>query len=382
MKLTESQINIICHYTDGYRIDREKLISYLEKHRTIKSEVFGYCTKVSKKGLGSRGYCMYLDDEPMYTPVDRETFIRRIPFYFYQMPMGGDRRSGLSLIIPVTDKKSPVTEDYNAFYADLEWMLYELGIPVEVICDYARDQVAPEPEPRDESAKGLFTIKMPRSMFQEGGLNGRSLFRLWRHYLHMCAENGWADLMPQRFITAYNEALVKTGQKPIIYYPVREYGSAYVKDDDEIVCNGHFPCDRNGDPILEWTSILVKHPAGITYKSDKSKCGELRVKLGPKTIMYVLEDEPEDGAEPVWQQIYAGPQTMEFDNDALREFRRAKNMTQANVADAIGTSVRTYQKWESGETTPDGHYLLRLMNWLDIDSVQSLVKYIDPPDEG
>ena len=94
------------------------------------------------------------------------------------------------------------------------------------------------------------------------------------------------------------------------------------------------------------------------------------------------EDEPEDGAEPVWQQIYAGPQTMEFDNDALREFRRAKNMTQANVADAIGTSVRTYQKWESGETTPDGHYLLRLMNWLDIDSVQSLVKYIDPPDEG
>ena len=39
MKLTESQINIICHYTDGYRIDREKLISYLEKHRTIKSDV-------------------------------------------------------------------------------------------------------------------------------------------------------------------------------------------------------------------------------------------------------------------------------------------------------------------------------------------------------
>ena len=133
---------------------------------------------------------------------------------------------------------------------------------------------------------------------------------------------------------------------------------------------------------MEWTSVLVKHPAGITYKSEKSKCGELRVKLGPKTIMYVLEDEPEDGAEPVRQQIYAGPQTMEFDNDALREFRRAKNMTQANVADAIGTSVRTYQKWESGETTPDGHYLLRLMNWLDIDSVQSLVKYIDPPDEG
>ena len=378
MKLSEEQINVICHYTDGYRIDREKLISYLEKHKTIKSEVFGYCTKVSKRGLGSRGYCMYLDDEPMYTPVDRETFIRRIPFYFYQVPMGGDRRSGLSLIIPVKDKKSTVAEDYDAFYADLEWMHYDLGRPVEIICGYARDQVAPDPEPRDESAKGLLSIKLPHSMFQDGGLGGRSLFRSWRHYLHLCAENGWTDLTPARFITAYNDALVQTGQKPVIYFPVKEYGTAYVKDDNAIVCNGHFPCDRQGRPILEWTSILVKHPAGISYNGEKSKCGELRITLGPKTIMYVLDDESE---EPDWQQLYAGPQTMEFDNEALREFRRMKNMTQSNVADAIGTSVRTYQKWESGETTPDGHYLLRLMNWLDIDSVQSLVKYIDPPDE-
>lgn len=313
----------------------------------------------------------------MYTPVDRETFIRRIPFYFYQMPMGGDRRRGLSLIIPVNDKKNPFFEDYDAFYTDLEWMLYDLGIPVEVICDYARDQVTSEPETRDEIPKGLFSFRTPHSIFRDGGLKGRNLFQLWRRYLHLCAENGWTDYTPTRFITAYNEALVKIGQKPIIYYPVKEYGSAFVKDDNEIVCNGHFPCDRSGTPILEWTSILVKHPAGITYKSEKSKCGELRITLGPKTILYVLDNEPDEGEEPSWQQIYAGPQTMKSDNEALREFRKAKNMTQSNVADAIGTSVRTYQKWESGETTPDGHYLLRLMNWLDIESVQSIVKYID-----
>ena len=46
MKLTESQIKLICRYTDAYRIDREKLASYLEKHRTIKSEIFGYCANV------------------------------------------------------------------------------------------------------------------------------------------------------------------------------------------------------------------------------------------------------------------------------------------------------------------------------------------------
>lgn len=92
MKLTENQINVIANYTDGYRIDRQKLISYLEKHRTIKSDIFDYCSRVSKKSFGSRGYCMYLDGEPMYTPVDRETFIRRIPFYFYQVPVGKELR--------------------------------------------------------------------------------------------------------------------------------------------------------------------------------------------------------------------------------------------------------------------------------------------------
>ena len=186
--------------------------------------------------------------------------------------------------------------------------------------------------------------------------------------------------MPARFITAYNEALVKSGLPPIIYYPIKKYGTAYTKDVNAIVCEGHFPCDSQGNPILKWTSILAKHPAGISFTGEKSQCGELRINLSPKTIVYALDDEPAEDKEPVRMQLYAGPQTMEFDNDALREFRHERNMTQSQVAEAIGTSVRTYQKWEGGETTPDGHYLLRLMNWLDISSVQSLVKYIDPPD--
>lgn len=52
-------------------------------------------------------------------------------------------------------------------------------------------------------------------------------------------------------------------------------------------------------------------------------------------------------------------------------------MTQAELASAIGASVRTYQKWEGGETTPDGHHLLRIMNWLNITDVQELINYSD-----
>lgn len=382
MKLTSEQIAVINHYTDGYRIDREKLVAYLEKHKTIKNDVFDYCTKVSKRGFpGARGYCMYLDDAPMFTPIDRETFIRRIPFYFYQMPMANDSRSGLSLVIPVSSKDGPPVTDYAAFYADLEWMFYDLRIPLGTIFDYARDQVAPPPAPQPEKKAGLFNFSLPPSLFKKGGLDGRTLFQQWRHYLHLCDENGWSDIIPDRFITAYNEALVKVGQEPVIYYPVKEYGSGYVKEDHAMTCEGHFPCDKKGTPILEWTSIKVSNPASITFSSEKSQCGKLQINFGPKTVIYVLDENPEEGEDPDWQQIYAGPQTMQFDHTALRDFRKDCGMTQNDVANAIGTSVRTYQKWESGETTPDGHYLIRLMNWLEIEDVQMLVKVVDIPED-
>lgn len=81
--------------------------------------------------------------------------------------------------------------------------------------------------------------------------------------------------------------------------------------------------------------------------------------------------------EDCWYQIYAGPQTMEFDYEILKIYRKRLKYTQKDVADAIGATVRTYQKWENGETTPDGHYLLRLLNWLDIRDIQDIVRYTE-----
>lgn len=68
---------------------------------------------------------------------------------------------------------------------------------------------------------------------------------------------------------------------------------------------------------------------------------------------------------------------MEFDSEALKEIRKRENLSQRQVAEAIGASVRTYQKWESGNTTPDSHHLLRLMNIIDIRDTKELTKLID-----
>ena len=380
MKLTAEQIYIITHCTDENYIDREKLVSYLEKHKTIKNEVFQYCSKVTK-GLGPQGYCGYLEKEPMFSPVSRETFMRRLPFYFYLKPFLGKPRSGLSLFIPKANGTAGDADDYESFYVDLEWMLYDLGIPIDVIFNYVQDQLSAAPEPKKSLSEALISINAPRNLFWTGQLDRRDLFGYWRHYLRICAEIEWTDYLPTSLITAYNNALEQTGQQPVIYYPIKDCGFDFFRDDSEIVCNGHFPCNANGRPIMKWTSVYVVDPIKISYTGEKSRCGELRITLGPKTLVYYLEKQSEDTDDCGWKQLYAGPQTMEFDNEALRELRKSKRMTQGNVADAIGTSVRTYQKWESGETTPDGHSLLRLMNWLDVDDVQSLVKSIELPDE-
>jgi len=380
MQLSNDQIDLINRYTDAYRIDRSKLTSYLEKHKTIKAEVFSYCSKVSKRSFGSRGYCTYLDDEPMYTAVDRDTFIRRIPFYFYQMPMGGEKRTGLSKVIPVCKPGIIPDDEFNLFYHDLEWMFYDLQIPLDDIFNYIPDQlIAPVVNSSDK--KGFFSLSSS-SMFEDKGLSVRTCFRRWQHYLHLCQKLGWNEYFPERFISRYNYALEESTLDPIIYEPLERYNSYFSRDGQSYVCKGNFPCDKNGIPVMRWTSIRAENPAALEFSGEKSRCGELKILLSPSTIIHawVSGDEHEESQESsenetVWYQIYAGPQTMRFNHEALKEYRIDRKMTQQEVADAVDTSVRTYQKWESGATTPDCQNLLRLMNWLNIEDVQSLIIY-------
>lgn len=66
---------------------------------------------------------------------------------------------------------------------------------------------------------------------------------------------------------------------------------------------------------------------------------------------------------------------MEFDFTVLKNRRQRLKMTQKEVAEAVGATLRTYQKWENGETTPDSKFLLRLLNWLDIRDVVDATKW-------
>ena len=140
----------------------------------------------------------------------------------------------------------------------------------------------------------------------------------------------------------------------------------------------YFPTyDENNNPIMKWIGLKITNVENIKCNCEKSKSGRLEIVITPKTVIHALnyynyQDEEGD----YWYQIYAGPQNMYFDYEILKEKRKKLGFTQKQVSDAVGTSVRTYQKWEVGDTIPDGYFLIRLLNWLDIPDIQNVVKYL------
>lgn len=150
----------------------------------------------------------------------------------------------------------------------------------------------------------------------------------------------------------------------------------FVRNDMRLEFPGIFPCDEDGNPIMEWISLRIKNAKNIFCTCEKSKKGILYVQITPETVIDAFDVQCElENDDDCWVRAYTGPMATEFDYEALKNYRNVLGLKQQEVADAIGANVRTYQKWESGETTPDGTNLLRLMNWLNIPNVHEVTKW-------
>lgn len=349
--LTSSDMDIIEKYVDEKYYDKGKLITYLNMHSIVGNEIFSYCDKRFGRD-SSTSYSSCLDDNFGYKPLPVTDFIRRIPFYFYVSDHSNNHVGNLHYLIVGTIRDDKDENTLEVLYQSLEYMLYEKKLSLTDIFCYIVDQT--------------HYVSNFRMFFQ------------WKHYLQLCDELGSCNYLPYCFITSYNEALEKKGLHPIIY-EIDELmiGEVSFRTGARIEFEGTFPCDHNGQPIMKWIGLRVKNAKNITCAQDKSSHGRLCVELTPNTTIHALNCYNYKDEEDCWYQIYAGPQTMEFDYEILKISRKRLKYTQQDVADAIGATVRTYQKWENGETTPDGHYLLRLLNWLDIRDVQDIVRYTE-----
>lgn len=390
--LREDQLDVIREFVSETYFDQEKLIKYLSIHDVVGIEVFDYVAKEvypSYPGSKTALSVAFLDGNcaTCFEPMPVDVFVRRIPFNFYIegeptfIDAEGKEQEHWHTI-EITNLTYCIGKEAGAAYHNhretpltledayqkLEFLYYEHGFSLKEIFSYTEGE--------------------QWCCFDE-------TYADWFNYLDMCMELGWDDYMPDAFYYKYNLAREALGKEPIMFYiqdidseAWREKGpdavEYYVRKGDKMSLLGMFPVDEDGIPVMRWIGVDIKDAASIT--SDFREKGDYQfhiiVTLSPRTVVRALIPAERDDvgnmlpeAGRVWKQLYAGPQTMTFNYPVMKKRRKELGYTQQQVAEAVQTNVRTYQKWESGETTPDGYYLLRLLNWLDIPGVSDVIIY-------
>lgn len=377
MKLTEEQNILIAKTVDKDFFNVDVIINYLENNEIITADIFKKSYKGNPDKYGIWRTPELLPIQKIFPDMKRDQFLYRLPFFFYIGESEGEKHKYLSIqaYIPETE------EEFEMLCQKLEYLYYDVRLPLPIIFTYPILQIVYSPKSISDG-KAYYEILgayADPSKRVSHYISPRVAFDFWVHYIQLCRGFGWLDYTPSRLITSYNLALEKAGLEPIIYTPWLN-GRYFYRSDLSFICEGHFPCDDNGKPIMRWTNIRVKDAQDITFDNEKSRYGSLIIYLSPSTTIHLGHNMPNSylmfpGEEPYVEQIYAGPTKMDFDHEKLKARRLERNLTQLDLADAIGASVRTYQKWESGQTTPDGTNLIRLMNWLEIYDVQDLIRY-------
>lgn len=339
MKLSDEIIDFIKEYTN-FSVDIGRMKRYLEMHSCVGNEIFMYCDTGYNEN-SKKTYYEILDSSRGFTPISRETFIRRIPFFYFVPNYNRGDMGDLEMLLDSLWYNEMLT-DLEKIYEQLEYLFYEKNIPLTDIFRYVVWQ-------SDDSEYNLF----PK----------------WIEYIHVCDELGWDDYMPRSLIYSLNRGLVELGRKPYIYPVIMNAdGTFYERDRIYLFMEGQFPCNDKGCPVMEWIGLKIENAGWVSCNCHKSEIGKMTVVLRADTKIYAHHSE----WKHVWFRIYSGPRLMHFDAEVLKKARQRMDLTQKDVAEAIGANVRTYQKWENGETTPDGHYLIRLLNWLDIPDVQQI----------
>ena len=324
--------------------EREKLIEYLNRNDVVGNEIFPYLIKSQSQSD--------INYEFIYNPQNYDVFIKRLPIYFYEKNSGieniGDFSQYAVGLYKYKDGHEKYEKKLEDLYNTVERMYYHHKLELNIIFNYPVEQTG-------YVSKTDFLIQ-------------------WANYLDLKEKYGLQNDTPECFIVEYNYVLEKAGMKPIIYEIEEQYSGEYVFRTGNIIkAKGVFPCDENANPIMRWIGIDVIDSTRIWAEVNEKSEGYIYIEVNPKTAIWGLNcwGTNEDGTD-CWYRLYVGPLLMEFDYKRLKQYRQREKLTQKQVAEAIGSAERTYQKWESGTTTPDCIYLLRLMNILNIKEVDEL----------
>jgi DNA-binding XRE family transcriptional regulator len=342
--ITEHQATVIDAFFQD-KLTKEKLYDYLERHEIVGNEIFPY---LDEKLSNKTSFVFY--------PVPRECFLHRIPFYFYKPSNGtytfADSWFYFQNYLGDNFNDSDIKENLEKIWCCFENIYYKHGISLDVMLEYPIN-------------------------FHHHNLSYTTILIRWSHYLDLAKQFGLKNKLPQNFIVAYNDLLEQAGLSPIVFELREQYIGEYAYRLGNVLrLEGLIPCDTAGQPILRWIGVDIRNAKRIWAEVDKKYKGYLYIEINPDTAVFGLNcwGVNDDGSN-AWYNLFIGPQLLEFDFTRLKEYRTKLKLTQQEVAYAIDAALRTYQKWENGNTKPDCLYLLRLMKVLDIRDVDELSKF-------
>lgn len=292
--ITAEQEQFIRKYVSKEYFNVDQFISYLKLHDVVGGEIFAIAP-LPEDRLAHPGRLELLREGFGFNAIDKETFIKRIPFYFYVADYKGrhcgDLKSIISGYYRFTHYGDP---NYEEVYKRLERMFYHHKVSLVNIMEY--------------------------TVAQTGYVSRYDVFCLWCDYLDLCERLHISDKTPKSLLYSYNKLLVYAGEKPIVYLPgLVGFNENFVREDNEIVVGGEFPCDEEGRPVMDWIGVKVENAAYIHCKREKGEFDkELRIGLAPNTKIYMLNIYNEKDVEcNTWWPIYFGPAVTEFDSRAL-----------------------------------------------------------------
>ena len=368
-KLTAEQELVVRRNVTPQFFDVEAMIDYLNSHETIEFDIFTKCC--IKKVAYSFLIC--------FKPVSRDLFIKRLEIYFYDLKSQKDNNEMTRFFASYVD------------YADL-LPKGESGFPYDEESIFKKEyDIEPAYQLLD---KVISKFKIPlNKMFDyvEGFFGSTPSFRRflqWSNYVELLDEPNEQNVFPKNFYYAFNKEMEAHGQTPRLVLASFDSFQGLSFDKEEktqyVDISGYFPIDPEDNIILEWTGVWLENVGSyelldeqVVYDEDdfffmSNMAGDglrkLRIKVNPNSRVFLLSRQkgPDGVYHNFWKQIFAGSCVSKFSFKPIIEAREQLKLSQKEVADLADINLRSYQRMEAGESTPDGLALISLMSLLDI----------------
>lgn len=384
-KLTQEQELIVRRCVNSAYFDADGFVDYLSKHEIVDFDIFAKNCK--KKVAYSFLTC--------YHPIARDLFIDRLNIYFYD--------------INCPSNHDVVTDLFTSYlyYAHLI-KIDEDGYPIDEENPFEPEfDLEPVYQLFDKIAQ--FKIPLKRAFDYLTGYFGRSDFGFkqflqWVNYVELLDDPNENNVFPSSFYYAYNIELEKhnQGHRMVMISTTSEQADFnQEKKKFYYECGGYLPVDSEGKVRFDWVGIWLEKCGEIkVYQEDQvidedddfffmtNMFGDgmvtLQIEVNQESRIFILnrQKDAKGKVHTYWKQVYGGACVSEFSFKPIIDAREKRKLSQKDVAELADINLRSYQRMEAGESTPDGLALISLMSVLNIQSTNAFKKEVKFIDDG